>query len=102
MKVSSEKPLFFDNFFGQFGANPLLMKAVKYPGRAGSGGGLDPRPLSGYHTTMKRIISRLAILLALAVLLACASAPPADQPGSSVWKISKDGSSPLRAPRASV
>jgi uncharacterized protein YbaP (TraB family) len=42
---------------------------------------------------MKRIISRLAILLTLAVLLACASAPPADQPGSSVWKISKDGSS---------
>jgi uncharacterized protein YbaP (TraB family) len=41
---------------------------------------------------MKRLISRLWVLLILAVLLSCASAPPAGQSGSSVWKISKDGS----------
>jgi len=40
---------------------------------------------------MKRIISRFALFLTLAVLFACASSAPAGQSGSSVWKISKDG-----------
>ena len=41
---------------------------------------------------MKRIISRFWVLLALAVVLSCASSARAGQAGSSVWKISKDGS----------
>ena len=40
---------------------------------------------------MKRIFSLLAVAAICAGLLSCASSPARNQPGSSVWEISKDG-----------